>query len=45
MEFRILGPVELLSGGKSYKLGARKERGVLAVLLRELDSPSRPRPW
>ena len=39
MEFRILGPVELLSGGKSYKLGARKERGVLAVLLCELGHP------
>ena len=39
MEFRILGPVELLSGGQSHKLGARKERGVLAILLWELGRP------
>jgi DNA-binding SARP family transcriptional activator/tetratricopeptide (TPR) repeat protein len=39
VEFRILGPVELLSGGKSHKLGARKERGVLAILLCELGYP------
>jgi DNA-binding SARP family transcriptional activator len=39
VEFRILGPVELLSCGKNYKLGARKERGVLAVLLWELGYP------
>ena len=35
----MLGPVELLSGGNDYKLGARKERGVLAVLLWELGHP------
>ena len=35
----MLGPIELLSGGKTYKLGARKERGVLAILLWELGHP------
>ena len=35
----MLGPVELLRDGKSHKLGARKERGVLAVLLWEVGHP------
>jgi DNA-binding SARP family transcriptional activator len=39
VEFRILGPVELLNDGESRELGARKERGVLAVLLWELGHP------
>ncbi|MFI0479079.1 AfsR/SARP family transcriptional regulator [Actinomadura sp. 9N215] len=33
MEFRILGPVELLIDGRRYDLGSTKERCVLAVLL------------
>jgi DNA-binding SARP family transcriptional activator len=33
MEFRILGPLELLDGGKPVALGTLKERLVLAVLL------------
>ena len=36
MKFRILGQVELWVDGKRYDLGSRKERGVLAILLREL---------
>jgi DNA-binding SARP family transcriptional activator len=39
VEFRILGPVELWADGRSYPLGSRKERGVLAVLLCELGRP------
>jgi DNA-binding SARP family transcriptional activator len=39
VEFRILGPVELWSGGMRYDLGSRKERCVLAVLLYELGRP------
>src|ERR1700722_6792325 len=35
----MLGPVELLRDGESHKLGARKERGVLAVLLSEVGRP------
>lgn len=33
MEFRVLGPVELWSGGEEYILGSLKAKSVLAVLL------------
>jgi len=33
MEFRILGPLEALSGGESVELGPHKQRAVFAVLL------------
>jgi tetratricopeptide (TPR) repeat protein/DNA-binding SARP family transcriptional activator len=35
----MLGPVELLSGGKSYEMSSRKERSVLACLLWEAGHP------
>ena len=31
MEFRILGPLEALSGGESVELGPHKQRAVFAV--------------
>jgi DNA-binding SARP family transcriptional activator/class 3 adenylate cyclase len=33
MEFRILGPLEVLSDGRALELGGRKQRALLAVLL------------
>src|SRR5690349_380776 len=33
MEFRILGPTELWSGGQRHDLGPARERSVLAILL------------
>ena len=33
MDFRILGPLEVLSDGEVLDLGGRKQRGLLAVLL------------
>jgi DNA-binding SARP family transcriptional activator len=33
MEFRILGPLEVVSGGQSLDLGGAKQRALLAVLL------------
>ncbi|MCW2963126.1 MAG: hypothetical protein JWO17_378, partial [Actinomycetia bacterium] len=33
MEFRVLGPLEVLSDGRSLPIGGSKQRGVLAVLL------------
>ena len=44
MEFRILGPLEVLDGGAPIPLGTLKERAVLAVLLlhaNEVVSPQR----
>jgi tetratricopeptide (TPR) repeat protein/DNA-binding SARP family transcriptional activator len=35
----MLGPVELLSGGKSHEMNSRKERSVLALLLWEVGRP------
>ena len=32
-EFRVLGPIEALSHGRSLPLGAPKQRGLLALLL------------
>ncbi len=37
MEFRILGPLEALDGGKPLSLGGRKRRAVLALLLLHPD--------
>ena len=33
MEFRILGPLEVIHGGQRLRLGGVKQRGVLAILL------------
>jgi DNA-binding SARP family transcriptional activator len=33
MEFRLLGPLEVLSDGRSIPIGGSKQRGVLALLL------------
>jgi DNA-binding SARP family transcriptional activator len=33
MEFRILGPLQVLEGGRELSLGSAKERSLLAVLL------------
>src|SRR5438874_1593143 len=35
MEFRILGPLEVLAGGQGLDLGGQKQRAVLAALLLE----------
>jgi len=45
MEYRILGPLEVLDGGPPIPLGTLKERAVLAVLLlraNEVVTPERP---
>jgi DNA-binding SARP family transcriptional activator/tetratricopeptide (TPR) repeat protein len=39
MEFRLLGPVEVIAEGKPIELGRRRERGVLAILLLEVGQP------
>jgi len=33
MEFRVLGPLEAISGARSLPLGGRKQRALLAMLL------------
>jgi DNA-binding SARP family transcriptional activator len=33
MEFRLLGPLEVVDGGRSLALGGRKQRSLLAMLL------------
>jgi len=33
MEFRILGPLEVLSDGQALDLGGQKQRALLALLL------------
>jgi DNA-binding SARP family transcriptional activator/tetratricopeptide (TPR) repeat protein len=40
VEFRILGPVQLLAHGRQYDLGSKKERYVLAALV--YNQPGRP---
>jgi DNA-binding SARP family transcriptional activator/tetratricopeptide (TPR) repeat protein len=35
MEFRVLGPLEVVDGGRVLDLGGRKQRALLAVLLLE----------
>jgi DNA-binding SARP family transcriptional activator len=37
MEFRILGPLELLSNGEVLDLGGQKQRALVAVLLLEAN--------
>jgi DNA-binding SARP family transcriptional activator len=37
MEFRILGPLEVLAGGRALDLGGQKQRAVLAMLLLEAN--------
>ena len=37
MEFRLLGPLELVDGGRMLELRARKHRALLAVLLLEAN--------
>src|SRR6266516_95305 len=37
MEFRILGPLEVLSDGRALDLGGPKQRAVLAMLLVEAN--------
>src|SRR5437868_6823871 len=39
MEFRILGPLEVLSEGQPLDLGGRKQRALLALLLLEANRP------
>src|SRR5262245_1350376 len=38
MEFRILGPLEVLEDGRTLDLGAQKQRALLAVLLLSANS-------
>ena len=33
MEFRILGPLEVLDGGRPLDLGGARQRALLAILL------------
>jgi WD40 repeat protein/DNA-binding SARP family transcriptional activator len=33
LDFRILGPIEVVTDGRSVRLGGRRQRGVLALLL------------
>src|SRR5437667_11683176 len=39
MEFRILGPLEVVSQGRALDLGGQKRRAVLALLLVEANRP------
>jgi predicted ATPase/DNA-binding SARP family transcriptional activator len=39
LEFRILGPLEVLAGGESLPLGGTKQRATLAVLLVHANEP------
>ena len=39
MEFRILGPLEVLAGGRAVALPGAKPRAVLAVLLLHANRP------
>src|SRR6266480_2862940 len=39
MEFRILGPLEVLSDGQALDLGGQKQRALLALLLLEANRP------
>jgi DNA-binding SARP family transcriptional activator len=39
MEFRILGPLEVLSNGQALDLGGQKQRALLALLLLEANKP------
>jgi DNA-binding SARP family transcriptional activator len=37
MEFRLLGPLEVTCAGRALRLGAARERSVLAILLLNAD--------
>ena len=37
MEFRILGPLEVIEDGQALELGGQKQRALLAVLLLEAN--------
>ncbi len=39
MEFRLLGNLELIAGGRSVRLGRRQERCLLSILLLEANHP------
>ncbi|HEY1369335.1 MAG TPA: BTAD domain-containing putative transcriptional regulator, partial [Gaiellaceae bacterium] len=39
MEFRILGPLEVLDGGRVVSVGGPRKRAVLAILLLHLNRP------
>ena len=39
MEFRILGPLEVLEGERTVNLGGRRQRALLAVLLLHVNKP------
>ncbi len=39
MEFRILGPLEVLSAGRALDLGGHKHSAVLALLLLDANRP------
>jgi DNA-binding SARP family transcriptional activator len=39
VEFRILGPLEVVKGGKTIRLGGARQRTVLAVLLANANRP------
>jgi DNA-binding SARP family transcriptional activator len=39
MEFRILGPLEVLADGQALDLGGQKQRALLALLLLEANKP------
>src|SRR3954470_22432912 len=37
MEFRVLGPLEVLADGRALDLGGQKQRALLAILLIEAN--------
>ena len=39
MDFRILGPLEVVEGGESLELGGLKQRALLALLVLEANRP------
>jgi len=39
LEFRVLGPVEVVRGGESREIGGRPQRAMLALLLLDAGRP------
>ena len=39
MDFRILGPLEVVADGRSYSIGSGKQRALLAILLLRANEP------
>ena len=39
MDFRILGPLEVISDGRSHSIGSGKQRALLAILLLRANEP------